>query len=214
MKTDAAGYVLAGGLSSRMGIEKALVQFAGEPLVAHALRILRCAGLTASIAGAHSPLESFAPVVPDSEPDRGPLGGICTALNVTAARWAVFLPVDLPLLPPSLVAYLLEEAQETGVAVTLAEGNGFTQTFPAVVDQAALPALRSALQSGRGGCYAAFKSAAADLGKTVKIVPVEQSLKEGKLALAGALPTACWFLNINEPADLLRAEACQAACIL
>jgi len=208
MKMDAAGYVLAGGRSSRMGTEKALVQFAGEPLLVHALRILRNAGLSASIAGAHSPLEGFAPVVPDSEPDRGPLGGICDALDATKTRWAVFLPVDLPLLPASLVTYLLEEAQEPGTVVTVATLNGFTQTFPAVVDKLTLPGLRLALESGQGGCYSAFQSAASALGQAVKIVPIEQAVKEGKLAHPKALPVEYWFLNVNKPADLLRAEAC------
>jgi molybdopterin-guanine dinucleotide biosynthesis protein A len=208
MKMDAAGYVLAGGRSSRMGSEKALVHFAGEPLVVHALRTLRGAGLMASIAGAHSPLDSFAPVVPDAEPDRGPLGGICAALSATTARWAVFLPVDLPLMPASLVTYLLEEAQEPGTAFTVAAVNGFVQTFPVVVDRAALPELRRALEHSRGGCYSAFQSAAAGLEQAVKIVSVEQAVTAGKLAHPEALPVACWFLNVNEPKDLLRAEAC------
>jgi molybdopterin-guanine dinucleotide biosynthesis protein A len=206
MEMDAAGYVLAGGRSSRMGTEKALVQFDGEPLVVHALRILHNARLAASIAGAHSPLESFAPVVPDSEPDRGPLGGICAALEATKARWVVFLPVDMPLLPASFVTYLLEEAQSSGTAFTVATVDGFAQTFPVVVDRAALPGLRLALESGQRGCYSAFQSAAAGLGQTIKIVPVEHAVKEGKLAHPMGLPVAGWFLNVNRPADLRRAE--------
>jgi len=120
---DAAGFVLAGGRSSRMGQDKALVQLAGRPLVAHALAVLRNAGLEASLAGASSSLAAFAPVVEDYESGRGPLGGICSALASTAARRAVFLPVDLALLPVSLVDYLLYHAQITGRAVTLPSVN-------------------------------------------------------------------------------------------
>ena len=113
IEPEAAGFVLAGGRSSRMGREKALVLLTGEPLVGHALHVLREAGLTAAIAGGTVSLRAFAPVVEDSEPGLGPLGGICAALASTSMRWAGFLPLDLPLLPASLVVYLLDYAQIT-----------------------------------------------------------------------------------------------------
>ena len=160
---DAAGFVLAGGRSSLMGQDKALVELAGWPLVAHAVGILRQAGLTASVAGSRSPLAAFAPVVEDSKADLGPLGGICAPLASTSARWVVFLPIDLPLLPASLVAYLLDRARTTDKAVTLCSVNGFAQTFPAVVDRATLPALEAELSAGRRGCFAAFQASAASL---------------------------------------------------
>lgn len=210
---DAVGFVLAGGRSSRMGSEKALVEFAGEPLVVHSLRILRSAGLTTSIAGARVPLESFAPVVADVESDRGPLAGICAALASSSTRWAVFLSVDLPLLPASLVAFLLETAIHDGTAITVAEVNGFAQTFPAVVDRAALPWLRRVLDSGRGGCYSAFQFAAAGMEQAMNVVTVEQAVQQRKLAHPNALSVPCWFLNVNEPSDLAQAEVCWAARI-
>ena len=89
----AAGFVLAGGRSSRMGTDKALMLLGGRPLIAHALDILRGAGLSASLAGARAGLERFAQVVADEEPDRGPLGGICSALAMTpAAHGRCFCP--------------------------------------------------------------------------------------------------------------------------
>jgi len=53
---DSAGFVLAGGLSSRMGTDKALVEFDGQPMICRAIEILRAAGLPVSIAGARSSL--------------------------------------------------------------------------------------------------------------------------------------------------------------
>ena len=137
-EADAAGFVLAGGQSSRMGRDKALLPFAGRPLIAHALATLREAGLPAAIAGAdpaaNSALAAYAPIVPDPQPGLGPLAGICAALEAASTRFAVFLPVDLPLLPSSLIAYLLHHARITGRAVTVPSVNGFAQTFPVVLD--------------------------------------------------------------------------------
>lgn len=210
---DAAGFVLAGGRSSRMGADKALLPLCGKPLIAHALGILHQAGLPASIAGAHSSLAAFAPVIPDSNPHQGPLGGICAALASTTARWAVFLPVDQPLLPASLVTYLLRHARTTGCAVTLASIGGFTQTFPAVLDRAILPFLQAELAAGRRGCFSAFQSAATSFAQPVAVLDVELLAQSGQVIHPDGLPAAQWFLNVNSPADLCGAQQRHSAPI-
>ena len=204
---DAAGFVLAGGQSIRMGQDKALMLFAGEPLVVCALNVLRDAGISASIAGASSSLAEFATVVGDPEPGHGPLAGICSALVSTAARYSVFLPVDLPLLPPSLISFLLQHARITGSAVTIPRVSGFSQTFPAVLDRAVLPVLKAEFDARRGGCFSAFQAAAASLGQTIVAPDVELLAQSGRVTHLLGLPPFRWFLNVNNPADLARAEA-------
>jgi molybdopterin-guanine dinucleotide biosynthesis protein A len=188
-----------------MGVDKALLSCGGRPLVSHALSLLRNAGLPVAIAGARSPLGTFAPVVEDPVPDRGPLGGICSALASTSALLAVFLPVDLPLIPSSLVACLVWRALITGAAVTLPVVGGFAQTFPAVVDRELLPGLQRRLQAGNGGCFTAFQAAAAEIERPVDAVPVEFLVQCGQIAHPAGLPAVRWFLNVNEPGDLVRA---------
>jgi molybdopterin-guanine dinucleotide biosynthesis protein A len=216
-ETDASGFVLAGGQSSRMGRDKALLSFAGRPLIAHALSILREAGLPASIAGANpranGALATFAPFVEDSQQGFGPLAGICAALAAAATRYVVFLPVDLPLLPSSLIAYMLHHAQITGRAVTVPSVNGFSQTFPVVLDKSVLPALQNDLHSGQGGCFSAFQSAAGGLGQPIASVAVELLVQSGQITHPLGLAAAYWFLNMNTPQDLHRAEALIARVI-
>jgi len=210
-RPEAVGFVLAGGQSSRMGQDKALLLFAGRPLVAHALSILTQAGLPASIAGARpsarTALEAFAPVVEDPEPGLGPLAGICAALASTSAHYAVFLPVDLPLLPPALIAFLLHHARITGQAVTVPAVSAFTQTFPVVLERALLPALKAALGAGNGRCLSAFQAAAASLGQTINSVAVELLAQSGQVTHPLGLPPVRWFLNLNSPGDVEQAEA-------
>lgn len=203
----AAGFVLAGGESRRMGRDKALIEFAGEPLIARALKILLDAGLQAQIAGSRANLEVFAPVIADVEPGRGPLGGVCAALAACPEPRAVFISVDLPLLPASLIHFLVHRAAITGSIVTVPSVCGFAQTFPAVVDRAALPALQNALKQGSGGCFEAFESAAAALEQRIAVAPVEYLAQSGEVIHPDGLPPAMWFLNVNSPADLARAEA-------
>ena len=208
----ADGFVLAGGSSSRMGQDKSLLSFNGAPLIQHAVGILRAAGLEPRIAGARGDLSSFAPVVGD-EPDYpglGPLSGICSALETGSARYAVFLPVDLPLLPPALVAYLLHHAECTGSAIALASIGGFVETFPVVIDRAAAPTLRASLRSENRKCLTAFQAAAAVLGRLFSAVPVELLLQAGQVYDPVGLPASVWFFSINTPGDLVRAEGLMA----
>lgn len=204
---DAVGFVLAGGRSSRMGADKALLPFRGRPMVVHALEILAEAGLRVSVAGSRSALGAYAPVVEDAEPDLGPLGGVCTALEAASVDWAVFLPVDLPLLPSSLVKFLLNHARTCGSAVTLASADGFVQSFPAVLGKAALPALQAQLKAGRRGCFSAFQAAAAGLGQSLNVLAAEALLQSGRVTHPEGLPVASWFSNINSADDLRQAEA-------
>ncbi len=210
-ESDAVGFILAGGQSSRMGRDKALLEFSGRALVAHALAILKQAGLPAAIAGAapsaRAALSSFSPVIQDAAPRRGPLSGICAALTSASVRYAVFLPVNLPLLPSLLLVFLLRQAQTTGSPVTIPSLSGFTQTFPAVIDRAALPVLQNELDSGRSGCFSAFQAACAALHQPLRSIAVEQLIESGELTDPEGRSPTDWFLNLNTPADLARAEA-------
>lgn len=199
-----AAFVLAGGRSSRMGADKALVELAGEPLIVHALRTLRNAGLDPVIAGARSELASFAPVLRDT--GHGPLDGICTALASTPAPRAVFLSVDQPFVPPQLIQALVEDAEQTDAAVVVAHAAGFTETFPAVLDCATLPLLQATLASGQGGCFRAFQQAAAELGRPLRALPLEVLEQTGRVAHAQGIPASSWCTSLNTPADLAHAS--------
>jgi molybdenum cofactor guanylyltransferase len=205
---EVAGFVLAGGRSSRMGADKALVELHGEPLIAHTLKRLREAGIPAAIAGGPPRLQAYAPVVEDA--GAGPLGGICAALASTQAGHAVFLSVDMPLLHASLLSLMVEDAQITDAAVVLASVRGFAETFPAVVDRRLLPELQAELRRGNDGCFAALRAAAETMRRPFRVLGVENLVQCGRVS-DPALPPGFWFLNLNTPVDLARAESLVAA---
>ena len=201
---DTAGFVLAGGRSSRMGQDKAFLELDGRPLIRHALDLLASAGLSATVAGARSDLSRFAPVLEDS--GEGPLSGICSALAATSAQLAIFVPVDMPLLPAELLEALIRQARIIGALVTVSSINGYAETFPAVVHHSALPALERELASGRRGCFTAFEAAVRHAGQAISIVPVEFLVQAGLVAHPMDLPAAFWFLNANTPTDLAEVQ--------
>jgi molybdopterin-guanine dinucleotide biosynthesis protein A len=82
-----AGFVLAGGRSSRMGRDKALLTIDGEALLTRVARQVAAVAGSVTVIGpperySHLSLE----VVPDRTPGAGPLGGIDTALGLGRAE--------------------------------------------------------------------------------------------------------------------------------
>lgn len=203
--SNAAGFVLAGGRSSRMGTDKALLDLAGRPLLCHALDTLDAAGLPAVIAGARSDLSGYGSVIEDS--GQGPLAGICAALTLTTAPLSVFVPVDMPLLPPSLLDVLLRHARMTGAPITVLSVNGFPETFPAVIHRSILPVLERELTAGRRGCFSAYETAVRESGRRMSTVPVEFLVQAGQVDHRLDLPAAFWLLNVNTPAQLAQIES-------
>lgn len=201
-------FILAGGQSRRMGQDKALTLLGGVSLVVRACNLVRSAGLEPRIAGARRDLSAFAPTLPD-DPNHcglGPLTGICSGLANTSTPIALFIPVDLPLLPARLIVYLLHHAMVSKSAVTVVSVAGFVQTFPAVLDTAALPSLQSSLDSQDRNALRAFRGAASSLSRPFSVLPIELLVQAGQVASPQALPPGLWFLNVNTPEDLSRAE--------
>jgi molybdopterin-guanine dinucleotide biosynthesis protein A len=128
-------------------------------------------------------------------------------MEVTSVTKVVFVPVDLPLLPTSLLWLLQNRAQITGNAITLTSVAGFVETFPVVLDKMVLPALRAEFEAGRRGCYSAFRAAAATLGQQVNVVAAELLVQTGQVKHPTGLPPSRWFFNVNSEIDLRRAHA-------
>ena len=79
--------ILAGGQSRRMGRDKALLNWRGQPLLAHMVATARAAGAAeVVISGDPAQYAAFGPCVPDQWPGCGPLGGIASVLRASASR--------------------------------------------------------------------------------------------------------------------------------
>jgi molybdopterin-guanine dinucleotide biosynthesis protein A len=124
---QAAAIVLAGGLSSRMGEPKALLDWHGAPLVHHVAGVL--AGvcrpvIVVAAAGQHVPVPEGVEIAVDAAPERGPLEGVAAGIRALAGRsQEVFLAaVDLPLLQPAFVTHMLAALPGFDAAVAVADG--------------------------------------------------------------------------------------------
>jgi molybdopterin-guanine dinucleotide biosynthesis protein A len=188
------GFVLAGGRSSRMGQDKALLSFRGVPMAETAVTTLTAVCERVSIAGNRDDLAMFAPIAHETRSGIGPVAGIEAGLQSCESAWALFMPVDVPLLPAH---FLLTWAQ-------------------AVL---ARPATRASYVTQAGDAHPALC-----LLHKECLLEVSESIEAGKRSVqdllngldglwlaeaeqfAGPAASAEWFTNINTPEELVVAE--------
>lgn len=111
------GAVLAGGLSTRMGSPKALVELAGRPLVSRIVATVGSAGLEPLVvAKPDSPLPKLdCRVLAEPGEPRHPLTGLVAALSASAGRGVVAIACDMPLVPARLLTWLAQLEEEVAV---------------------------------------------------------------------------------------------------
>ena len=94
-RSSISAFVLAGGLSTRMGQDKASLDWHGTTLLAHMIKILSTEFSPIRIVGRGD--------LPDRLPGLGPLGGIATAIGAAETDKSLIVAVDLPLLTPEFL---------------------------------------------------------------------------------------------------------------
>lgn len=189
--------ILAGGRSTRMGTDKALLEVGGAVILRRTADLLRpLVGdlfVVADNAEAYAPLGL--PVVPDRVPDRGSLGGILTAVARAAQPRVLCVACDMPLLQPGVLALLLAAAGPEADAV-IPRPAGRPEPLCAVYGRALLPALEQAVAAGRLRIMDALAGAQLRFVEAAELAPVDPNLRS--------------FLNVNTPDELAAARALAA----
>jgi len=206
------GFVLVGGRSSRMGVDKAFVDLGGQTLLDRALNVLGTVCDQVAIVGdpakfdpaklhpvlfdsaraAPSASSKCAAVVADIFPGCGPLAGIHAALLHSSADLNLILAVDMPFISRELLAFLLTAAEDPGVIVTVPRAGKGLQPLCAVYRREFSAVAEHALQAGK------YKIDAAFAGTRIRVI------EPGELADAGFSERS--FFNVNTPQDRLAAE--------
>jgi len=145
---QSAGYVLAGGASSRMGQPKAFLMMGGRTLVAIAAAAVQEAAGSVTIVG---PPDLYGrlgfPVIPDGRVNCGPLAGIETALAHSFADWNLMVACDMPRVNAASLGRILEaaHAHPTAWCVIPQSAEGRPEPLCAAYHKRGLPAISAAL---------------------------------------------------------------------
>jgi molybdopterin-guanine dinucleotide biosynthesis protein A len=189
-----AGYILAGGQSSRMGRDKAMLAPGGTPL------LMRTATLLAPLAG--PPIIVGPPtrysalgydVIPDDAPSIGPLGGIATALRHSNQPWNLIVGCDLPFLTSLWLDYLIGRAVESNADAVIPQSDAGAEPLCAMYRKTCVTTLLAAIAQGTRKVTDAFAGLKIDAVTPREWKPFDES---GHL-----------FKNMNTPEDFEEAGA-------
>ena len=181
------GAILAGGQSTRMGSDKALLELHGKRM----LERVHCT--MASLFGStllitNSPERySFlpCPAAPDRFVGAGSLAGIHAALTHATTEWVFVVACDMPLLSPAVIRYLCSLNEEYEIVVP--ESSSGLEPLHALYRRSCLPEMEAMLSGSRKRIIELY-----DLKKTRRVAWHEIA------SLAGAETS---FLNLNTPAE-------------
>lgn len=103
-----SGVILAGGKSTRMGRDKAVLEIGGKRLIDRLVEGLQGIFPEVIIVANTPGLYDYlgVRVVPDLIPGKGSLGGIYTATALANHPWAYVMACDMPFFNPRLIRYL------------------------------------------------------------------------------------------------------------
>ncbi|BBG02155.1 MULTISPECIES: molybdenum cofactor guanylyltransferase [Pseudonocardia] len=194
----AAGIVLAGGRSSRMGVPKADLDWHGAALLTRTVAVLSRAvdGPLVVVRAAGQPLPELpggTEVLDDPVPGLGPLPAIGIGLAAVADRVSAgfVASTDLPLLHPAFAARILDLLGEHDVALPVAHGHH--QPLAAAYRTGLAPVITELTAAGEGRPPSLF-------GR-VDVRRIEEETLRSDPVLARLDPDLDSLLNVNTPQE-------------
>ncbi len=147
----AAGFVLVGGNSSRMGRDKALLPLSSRLLIQDIMaKVAAATGSVALIGRPERYNHLGIECLPDLHSSVGPLAGIEAALESGRGELNLIVACDMPSLEADWLCRLLWKARETdALCVTIRDASGIVHPLCAVYRSGCLPVIRRALDADR-----------------------------------------------------------------
>ncbi len=192
-----SGIILAGGRSRRLGRDKAVELFGGQPLIRRVID--RIESLTGEIVvvvadtrrGADLPLAVRHRTVVDIYPEKGSLGGIFSGLSGAGKEWGLVAACDMPFLNRRLIEYMLTLRE--GWDAVVPRPGAYPEPTHALYAKSCLPQIEARLQAN-------------DL-KISNFFDAVRVRYVGEAEIRQFDPELHSFFNINSPEDLARAQA-------
>ena len=192
---DASAIVLAGGLSRRLGRDKALEPIGGQPLIRRVIQRIGQVSEEVVVVvadqarGEALPLDDWHQIAFDRYPGTGSLGGIFSGLSAARHHWGIAVACDMPFLNLDLLRHMLSLRRDADAVVPVLEGR--PEPTHALYSKACLPFIEEQLMAGQLKISSFYDKVRVNYMEQAEI----DSLDPGHLS----------FFNINTPEDLDKA---------
>ncbi len=195
MAVDVSLVIQAGGNSSRMGEDKGLKPFLGQPLIKRTLDRLASIGAEILVTTNHPYKYAFLGrcMIPDPIPGKGALGGLYTALFSALFPIVAVAACDMPFVSADLFKEEIRLLAEEDVDVVVPRSVDGLEPLHAVYRRATcLPFVRDAIQ-----------------GNQLKLIDWFPSVRVREFSMEEAAriePAGLAFWNVNTPEEFMKAE--------
>jgi molybdopterin-guanine dinucleotide biosynthesis protein A len=191
-----AGFVLAGGDSSRMGKDKALQEVGGLPMVLRAARLLEPLVSKRAAVTVIAPSQRYGEfglkVIGDDNPGLGPLAGITTAVRTSLCPWSLILACDMPYISTTWLVHLLARGVPSSADVVIGESPTGTEPLCGLYHKRCEAFFANSIARGVRKITDAFE------GREVMTIPPDQTQAFD--------PHGYLFKSVNTPEDLAEAQ--------
>lgn len=187
--------IQAGGLSTRMGEDKALKQFLGKPLIERVIERLNPIADELLITTNQPQNYSFLNkrLIPDLQPDRGPLGGLFTAISSASHPYVGVVACDMPFASQKFFETATNLMTEKEAQVVIVKSDEGYEPFHALYrKEICLPVIKSAIDNNQWRVVSWLSQ--------VKLYEINQD------EMKTIDPTGLCFWNVNTPEEFAQAE--------
>lgn len=188
--------IQAGGKSSRMGQDKALMNFRGVPLVQYVME--RLAPLADEVIITTNAPQNYAflgvPLYPDLIPERGALGGLYTALKAASHAQVAVVACDMPFASTNFFSSASKLLVRYGADIVIPQTeHGFEPLHALYRREACLSPIKKALDENQWKVISWF-----DQVRIYALTPKETAVFN---------PDGLTFWNLNTPEDFAKAKS-------
>lgn len=120
MSNQISIYILAGGKSSRMGVDKGLLTFGHQKVIEHILETCRKVCDAVFIVTSNQDYAQFnVPLLADTITNAGPAGGIDALLHHTSSELNMVVSCDMPFVDVNSIEYMIEQSVQHTITIPM-----------------------------------------------------------------------------------------------